>query len=258
MARTARAVSSTNIYHTIIRGINKSVIFEEESDYVRFQTLLLDCREKYGFSVLAYCFMNNHVHLLIRSCEAPLEFIFKSLEVRYSYWFGAKYQRSGHLFQNRYFSNPVESERSVLNTIRYIHDNPLKAGIVSHAEKYKWSSCAAYCSGVNDELVSLDEITELLGFRPEFSGEDADACSEAFVYEPKEKYHVTDEQGIEWMQILTGCQSHAQFQQLERKKRNTYIRKLHQKGVSVRQLVRICGITKSTVERIIKDGKNIR
>ena len=251
MPRTSRRISCTSIYHIVLRGINQQIIFEQKSDFIYFKKLLMDCRDKYRYDIYAYCLMNNHVHLLIHSSEIPLEYFFKSLEVRYAYRFNGKYQRSGHLFQGRFFSIPVESESALQNTFRYIHNNPVKAGIVVRPENYPWSSCSAYYDGKNDEIVSVHEFYKLSGCSPEElrkTGNDAESCPVSL---PAEKIHLSDERGTLIMQNVSGCISHSQFQKLPKPDRNRYIKILHEKGLSVRQMVRICGISKSTIERIL-------
>lgn len=251
MPRSPRAISSTDIYHTVLRGINQSVIFEENSDYSYFKTLLLNCCTRYSVKIYAYCLMNNHVHLLIHSPASVLELFFKSLEIRYAIWFNAKYQRSGHLFQNRFFSIPVESEDYFLRALRYIHFNPKKAGIIDQPHEYPWSSCISYYFGFEDELLAKEDFFKMTGFPSEPGNMVFCTVDETAFIEPVEKHRLLDEEGIRLMQEISGCCSHAQFQNLEKPKRNKSIQSLYKKGLSVRQLVRICGVSKSTVERIL-------
>ena len=90
--------------------------------------------------------MSNHIHLLIREEEESLEQIFKRIGSKYVYWYNVKYQRKGHLFQDRFKSETVENETYFLTVIRYIHQNPVKAGICEKIDDYKYSSFQEYFS----------------------------------------------------------------------------------------------------------------
>ena len=88
--------------------------------------------------------MGNHIHLLIKPEKEPLEQVFKRIGGRYVYWYNVKYQRVGHLFQDRFKSEPVEDDSYFLTVIRYIHQNPVKAGLCKNIKDYKYSSYAEY------------------------------------------------------------------------------------------------------------------
>jgi len=128
MPRQAREKSEKGIYHIILRGINKQQIFEDEEDYFKF----LDTIEKYkttsGYKILAYCLMGNHIHLLLMTGKESLEKIFKRIGSSYVYWYNWKYGRAGHLFQDRFKSEPVDDEDYLFTVLKYIHQNPLKCG----------------------------------------------------------------------------------------------------------------------------------
>ena len=114
MTRLARNQSSTNIYHIILRGNNKQQIFLDDEDYTRFLNIVSGYKERYDFMLLAYCLMGNHIHLLIKANEKPLSTIMKSIVVKFVYFYNVKYQRVGHLFQDRFKSEPVETETYLL------------------------------------------------------------------------------------------------------------------------------------------------
>lgn len=142
-----RKQSSTGIYHVMLRGVNRQRIFRDREDCECFLECLYDCKQLSRFKLYAYCLMGNHVHLLINAKEDPLEIIMRRLGAKYVYWYNAKYDRVGHLFQARAKSEPVEDDRYFLTVLRYIHMNPVKAGIVSQPEKFTWSSYREYFDG---------------------------------------------------------------------------------------------------------------
>ena len=130
MPRCARQKSSLGIYHIMIRGINKVDIFNDDMDRKVFMKYLLDFKKKYEIRILAYCLMSNHVHILIKDEHDLMSKAMQSISVKYSQYFNKRYERCGHLFQNRYKSEIVESLNYLVNVIDYIHLNPKKAGMV--------------------------------------------------------------------------------------------------------------------------------
>ena len=121
MPRCARKQCEINIYHVMLRGINRQNIFEDAEDYGKMLRLLKEYQQVCGYSLFAYCLMSNHMHLLMRPGEEPMEKIFRRLGASYVYWFNTKYGRTGHLFQDRYKSEPVKNDGYFLTVIRYIH-----------------------------------------------------------------------------------------------------------------------------------------
>ena len=153
MPRQSRKKSSTGIYHVMLRGINKQDIFEVEEDYVRMKEILIRLNERrdeqghplpQAYSMYAYCLMSNHIHLLIRERDEGIAETIKRLGIGYAAYFNKKYQRSGHLFQDRFRSEPVESMEYFMILLRYIHQNPVKAAIVKDVGDYPWSSWREY------------------------------------------------------------------------------------------------------------------
>ena len=128
MPRAARKKSETGVYHVMLRGIDRQVIFLDDEDCEKYLQCITDCQQISGFKLHAYCLMGNHLHLLIQEGKEPLEQIFKRIGVRHVYWFNWKYKRSGHLFQDRFKSEPVQDDAYFLTVLRYIYQNPVKAG----------------------------------------------------------------------------------------------------------------------------------
>lgn len=143
MPRSSRLKSSTGYHHIMLRGINRSNIFESDQDKEYFLNSMYRAREKSSFKVIGYCLMNTHVHLLLQESE-EIGVSIKRITVSYVQWFNRKYNRVGHLFQNRYKSEPIEDERYLMAVLRYIHQNPIKAGMAKKAVKYNWSSYNEY------------------------------------------------------------------------------------------------------------------
>lgn len=124
----------------MLRGINGHQIFVDSEDYEKFLEILKDCKAISEFEIFAYCLMSNHIHLLLKEVKEPIEQIMKRIATRFVYWYNIKYQRAGHLFQDRFKSEPVENDEYFLTVIRYIHQNPVKAGICKKPQDYNYSS----------------------------------------------------------------------------------------------------------------------
>jgi putative transposase len=150
--------------HLIQRGVNRSVCFRRETDYVVYLLQLRDLSRRLGSAVHAYCLMTNHVHLLISppSAEAGI-MLMKELGQRHAQHFNRAYSRTGPLWDGRYRSCMAESARYVLACYRYIELNPIRAGMVDHPARYRWSSYLANAEGREDGLVSPHAEFQALG-----------------------------------------------------------------------------------------------
>jgi REP element-mobilizing transposase RayT len=125
-------------------------VFRDDSDRNDYLSRLAHYAEKFGFRLLAYCLMDNHVHLAIETGKAPLSRIMAGLQSSYTQQFNRRHGRVGHLFQGRYKAFLIEKDRYALALLRYIHENPVKAGVVAKPQDYAWSR---WDIGVNAEIV---------------------------------------------------------------------------------------------------------
>jgi len=165
MPRTNRVVSETCYYHVVVRGVARQTIFLDDEDKLRLLEILAVCKDISGFVLHGYCLMSNHFHLLLEQRAESLAQTMKRIETRYAMWFNRKYGRSGHLFQDRFSSEPVQADAYFLAALRYIHQNPVKAGIVSKPKDYRWSSMTDYLSAsdgvldtLTDTVMALDQL----------------------------------------------------------------------------------------------------
>ena len=247
MPRQARKKSSTGIYHIMLRGINRQQIFEDDEDRERFLETLVNYKDECGYTIFAYCLMGNHIHILMQEGKETLTQVFKRIAGSFVYWYNWKYHRTGHLFQDRFKSEPVEDDAYFLTVLRYIHQNPVKAKICKTAEAYPYSSMREYLSHpvIADTEFALSMLPkdEFLAFHEQ---ENDDHCMEM-----EEEFRPTDDDVKRWILKITKCQNISEFQLLDCKKRNAYIHKLHENGASIRQISRLTGISKKIVERNI-------
>ena len=251
MPRTARIKSKTGIYHVMLRGIGKQNIFEDDLDKQKFMMLLTEAKQKSQFSLYAYCLMNNHVHLLLKTGKEPLEIIIKRIGSNYAYWYNTRYERIGHLFQDRFKSEPVEDEIYLKTVIRYIHNNPVKGGL-SKDLHYPYSSFAAYEANAEGGLTDIEEPLNIIG-KDEFFTFHNKKCNDTCmdITEPK-RHPITEDAAAELIHKYSKADSLAAFSVLPQEKQEKAIVKAHEKGASVRQLVRVTGVSKGIIEKWIR------
>ncbi len=156
MPRIARLKTESGYYHIMKRGNERRNIFTEDDDRRHYLSLLSRQVQKGNIEVLAYCLMDNHVHLLLKDPEEGLIAAMRSIGTAYAVYFNEKYCRSGHLFQNRYKSEPIDDESYLFAALRYIHQNPVKAGMCQSAAAYQWSSDCYYRNPSTNTFVNTD------------------------------------------------------------------------------------------------------
>jgi len=144
VTRRAREMTESGIYHIILRGNEKKSILAIDEEKQFFLDCIRRKQKETNFSLYAYCLMDNHVHLLINIQDNELASIMKGIATRYAFFYNNRHNRVGHVFQDRFKSEPIEDERYLLAAVRYIHNNPVKARMVSNPEDYHWSSYWAY------------------------------------------------------------------------------------------------------------------
>ena len=250
MPRQARKKSSAGIYHIMLRGVNQQQIFEEQEDCDKFLQVLKDCKAISEFKLFAYCLMGNHIHILLQETKEPIELLMKRIATRFVYWYNVKYQRAGHLFQDRFKSEPIENDAYFLTVLRYIHQNPIKAGICKTAADYKNSSYNEYFK--SSDLIDRDFVFDIVS-RDEFAKFNNekvfDSCLDV---EDKPKIKVTDEQAKKIIEKVSKCKNVAEFQILANTLKEKYIKKFYEKGISIRQIARLCGVSKGMVEKWLR------
>ncbi len=165
MARPLRIEFPGALYHVIARGNERKAVFRDDADREDYLGRLGHYREKFGFRLLAYCLMSNHVHLAMETGRDPLSRIMAGLQSSYTQYFNRRHRRVGHLFQGRYKAFMVEKDRYGLALLRYIHENPVKARIAMKAEEYPWSSDRYYRRGKGPEWLDVDHLMAMLGTR---------------------------------------------------------------------------------------------
>lgn len=158
MARKPRIEYSGAFYHVITRGNRKETIFFDAEDREKFLDKLLEYKKRYNFILYAYTLMNNHIHLLIETEETPLSKIMQGLLQSHAQWHNRKYKTVGHLFQGRYKAILCDRDEYLLVLVRYIHLNPVRAGIVKDPADYRWSSHRVYLGLEYSRLIDTEFV----------------------------------------------------------------------------------------------------
>ncbi len=144
MARKPRIHLPGGLYHVIFRGNGGQDVFLNDADRYRFYLLLQEGTCRFGYRVHAFCLMTNHIHIALQVGDVPLSRGMQNLSFRYTRWINWREKRTGHLFQGRYKAVLVERDSYLLELVRYIHHNPVRAGLVTTDEEYPWSGHRAY------------------------------------------------------------------------------------------------------------------
>lgn len=144
MARKPRIHYPGAVYHVILRGNGGQDIFFTKADRSRFYFLLQESVEKHGHRIHAFCLMSNHVHLAIQVGEVSLSRIMQNVGSRYTGYLNRRKKRTGHVFQGRYKALLIDADSYLLELVRYIHCNPVRAGLVQTPDQYPLSSHRAY------------------------------------------------------------------------------------------------------------------
>jgi putative transposase len=155
MPRIARVCAAGYPHHITQRGNNKEKVFSADEDRRFYLEVLQRYGNKHGIEILAYCLMGNHVHILgVPDKDTSLAKGIGGTNLMYTQYINRKYNRSGRLWQNRFFSAIVEEEPYLWAVMRYIEQNPVRAKIVKRAEEYQWSSAMAHVIGIKDDVLS--------------------------------------------------------------------------------------------------------
>lgn len=242
MSRQAR--QSAEYLHIITRGIGKQILFEEAADYEKMKFFLQRSREETGITILAYCLMENHVHLLLRDENGSTPVFMKKLGVSYAHYYNTKYERTGHLFQDRYKSELVQDDAYLLTVFRYILNNPRKAGI-ARVDAYPWSSFGEY--GKTDGLTDTELLSSMIGTGGNFLRFlEQKADSECMEAETKKK---DDAWAMSVIRKQLKLESGTQLQQFDREGRDRALARLKACGVTIRQLERLTGINRGVIQK---------
>lgn len=152
-------INNEGYHHIINRGVEKRKVFLCDEDFKKFIDILEEFKSMYNYTIIAYCLMDNHYHLLLHTTQNNLSFIMKRINQKYTLYFNNKYKRVGHLWQGRFKSWYIFDEKYLTVLVKYIEGNPIRANIAKNIGEYKWAS--SVCKGskiIEKEKENLEEF----------------------------------------------------------------------------------------------------
>ena len=244
MPRAPRKKSASGVYHVVMRGVGRQLLFEDDGDRRALLDKLGKLSEEGCLTVYAWCLMSNHIHLLVKEDDEPIAATMKRLGVSYAMRFNSKTGHVGHVFQDRFSSEPVEGDEYFLTVARYIHDNPQKAGVCAR-DKYAWSSYREYVGapGICDTSLLLEMIGGPERFAEFSDSIDETACLDI---EPTRR-RLSDEEALAVAKELFGPNLQQAFGVSDRGLRDERLRQLRDAGVSIRQAERVTGVGRKPI-----------
>lgn len=253
MPRKPREKSSTGIYHVMVRGINKQDIFHCDKDREKYMGIIDKYKEICQFELYGYCLMSNHVHLLIKEGQQTISQIMLRLGTSYAHWYNQKYERIGHLFQGRFKSEIVEDDRYLLVVLRYIHQNPTKAGLVKTPKDYRWSSYSDYIN-METTLTDVHFILNVLDsdkskavkiFKDFMLQDNEDQCLDIAAREKRPSDGEIRKLIVKYLR----ADNISLLQKINKTERNKILRNVKKKNASIRQLARVTGLGRRIIEK---------
>lgn len=245
-----RKVSKGNVYHVISRGTGRQIIFENDDGRRFFLYLIRKHLLNNGAELYAWCLMSNHFHLLLHAELETISSCMRDICRDYAQWFNEKAGRTGHLFQERFRSEAIDSDAYLLTVIRYIHQNPVKAGI-SNMSDYPWSSYREYIE--KPKLCEVGTVLAIFGGKRAFvefhlQYDEKIECMDAYMSK-NAKRSADDIRALHEIQVVMNDVRLTDLKTFSKKKRDTYLRSMKQAGLSIRQIERLTGIGRNTVAK---------
>lgn len=161
MPRISRAVAVGYPHHIVQIGNNRGDVFFDIGDREKYLSLLNKYSNKWNSPILSYCLMTNHVHLLSRPLdEVSLHKMMQGVTLCYTQYFNRKYERTGRLWESRYYSCIVDNDSYLWAVARYIEQNPVRAGLVNRVEDFEFSSARAHINGKTDKMLGEELFAE--------------------------------------------------------------------------------------------------
>lgn len=249
MPRAPRQQSVTNVYHVTMRGIGKRIIFEDDADRNRFLNRLRSYIDVSSLEILAWCLMDNHVHLILKAEFDDLKRTMHGLSTSYANYYNSVHDHVGSVFQGRYDSIPIESDAQLAACIRYVHLNPTAAKICA-PEDYPWSSYLQYLGGegfCSTQLFSgmFDNLAAIQTFHDTSNGIDEIIDFGSY------RRRLTDEEAFAAATEIFGEHFVEAIPNMEKSERNDAIRRLYAVGLSGKQIERLTGVGRGIINRVI-------
>ncbi|MDR1807270.1 MAG: transposase [Propionibacteriaceae bacterium] len=248
MARPPRQLGASGIYHVTCRGLDRHPLFYDDADRRRFLELVARAKAATHVALLAFCLMDDHVHLLLQQRGQPISDFMRRAAGEYAQWFNAKYDRVGPLFDGRFRSQLVPTDAYFAAVVAYIHRNPVEAGLVTSTAAYPWSSRSLL--GQAPGLVDTDVLAGYAPLAAITEREDHPVAPP--VPEPGGVRGPQDAEAEAWLRDLTGTGTPASFHALPTADQKTAVAALAARGATQRQIARITGVPRGIVTRWLR------
>ena len=243
----------------MMRGVNHQIIFEHPRDFMRFQELLsqmahpIDEQQRPlppSCAIYAYCLMPNHVHILLKEENEGLSSVVKRISAAYALYYNKKYERVGHLFQDRFKSEPVGDESYFFTLIRYIHQNPVAAGLSEDVASYPWCSWLEYEGKFGIPICRTSSVLKRMPITQlrDLVNEPLSKTVRILDYD-KSNCFASDSEVRECLSERYGLRTPADIQLLGKDRRDEILHYAKEFGASIRQLERLTGIGFSIIRR---------
>lgn len=249
--RLARQISKFGYYHITMRGVGRQFIFYSSADRLFFLKRTEEFSKETDVKIIAYCLMDNHVHLLLGGEMSDISLFAQKLQDSYSWFFNKNHDRVGSVFQGRFGSKPIESERGLLCTVRYIHKNPEKAGICM-ASEYIWSSYDEYIK--RQYMCDIEEVLHLTagvsGFVEFMSGDDSGDEHYSVQY----NNHLLDAEAVKIAEKVYS-DNLWKIKSMPKQERDAVLVELYTEGLSIRQVEMVTGIGRGAIGKAVAGVK---
>lgn len=167
MPREARIISKTGKYHIVVKSIKEFDLFRDNNDKTKYLEIINKYKIKYGFTLYAYCLMDNHGHYIIDCLGSDISTVVGCINLCYGYYYNKKYDRYGPVFKGRFHSTPIENDRYMITVSAYIHNNPKDIpGYEKSVHIYPFSSLKEYIKETNEfGVLTRSFLVDLIGFK---------------------------------------------------------------------------------------------
>jgi len=248
MGRKQRIESPTGYYHVMQRGAGKQILFEDNNDYIRYLSKLRQCEGHLDFNLVAYCLMNNHVHLLVHAENIDtLSTLIRQVGTSYASYYNIKYDHVGYVFQGRFLSEAIYDELHLLACVRYIHNNPVKAGFGTR-DGYRWSSFNEYFG--EKKYIDTDLVERILGSKKQFLFFSETPDDRFFLDEENDVVTCSIGQEIVRKHFGNEFENSLMVKHLCVEERNRIIMEMKNAGLSNRQIELVTGVSRGVVCRL--------
>lgn len=244
MARVGRTKSDSGFYHVVLKGDGDMDLFDCDRDRIKFLDILDNEINDFKVSLIAWCLMSNHVHMLLEDASDEISEFIHHIATSYARYFNVSAGRKGSVFQDRFFSAPINSDEQLINCTFYIHDNPLN-GMGIHPISYLWCSYREY---VHEPIRSKTEmVLDMLGGVSQFK--DASEDYRHKTYFMLEGKSIPDDDVANAIRFVLGTIDPASIKGLRKARRAPIIKRLRDIGLSIAQIKRATGIGERTIVR---------